>query len=170
MTDSSDGGPDPRPRLHIEARSPDHPDALILIEEVQQEYVVRYGGRDETPLDPVIFDPPGGAFFVAYRGEEPLATGAWRRRGDVLALGSTVAAEVKRMYVSPAGRGAGLARMMLTHLETTAALGGAAVAILETGTRQPEAMALYESCGYVAIPGFGHYRDSPLSRCYAKPL
>ena len=56
-----------------------HPDALLLIEEVQAEYVVRYGGRDETPLDPLMFEPPAGSFFVAYDGGRPVATGAWRR-------------------------------------------------------------------------------------------
>jgi hypothetical protein len=42
--------------------------------------------------------------------------------------------------------------------------------ILETGLRQPEAIELYSSSGYQAIPGFGFYRDAPLSRCFAKPL
>ena len=30
-----------------------HPDALRLIDEVQAEYVARYGGPDESPIDPV---------------------------------------------------------------------------------------------------------------------
>ena len=158
------------PDLRIQQRGFAHPDALILIDQVQQEYVARYGGRDDTPLDPAMFEPPSGSFFVAYRLDQPVASGAWRRRDDVPALGSRVTAEIKRMYVAPVARGAGVARQMLAHLERTAALGGAEVAILETGTMQPEAMALYESSGYVAIPGFGYYRDSPLSRCYAKDL
>jgi pimeloyl-ACP methyl ester carboxylesterase len=41
---------------------------------------------------------------------------------------------------------------------------------LETGTRQPEAMALYESLGYQLIENYGQYADSPLSRCYGKSL
>jgi hypothetical protein len=40
--------------------------------------------------------------------------------------------------------------------------------VLETGLAQPEAIALYESSGYVPIPPFGHYQDAPLSRCYAR--
>jgi GNAT superfamily N-acetyltransferase len=80
------------------------------------------------------------------------------------------AVEVKRMYVVPAARGRGLARTMLAHLERTAAEAGADVVVLETGLRQPEAIALYESSGYRPIPGFGHYRGAPLSRCFAKPL
>ncbi|MET1059612.1 MAG: GNAT family N-acetyltransferase [Nocardioides sp.] len=147
-----------------------HPDAQRLVAEVQQEYVRRYGGPDETPLEPTMFDPPRGAFFVLYVDDAPLATGAWRLRGDVEVFGTTATAEVKRMYVAPAGRGRGLARRMLAHLEATAFEAGAQAAVLETGVAQPEAIALYESSGYLPVPGFGHYRDSPLSRCLAIPL
>lgn len=145
------------------------PDALHLIEEVQQEYVQRYGGRDETPLEHAMFDPPHGSFFVAYVAGEPAATGAWRRSG-IEALGTTATAEIKRMYVAPAHRGTGVARAVLAHLEASAAAAGAEVLILETGTRQPEAIALYESSGYRPVTGFGHYRDEPLSRCFGKWL
>lgn len=146
------------------------PDAARLVEEVQLEYVARYGSRDETPLRPGYFEPPGGAFFVGYLDGVPVATGAWRARDDVEALGARASAEVKRMYVAPAARGRGLARLMLAHLEDTAAESGAEVMVLETGTGQPEALALYDSSGYVAIPGFGHYRNSPLNRCLARRL
>ena len=47
---------------------------------------------------------------------------------------------------------------------------GAEVLVLETGLRQPEAIALYESSGYTPIAKFGFYRDSPTSRCYARGL
>lgn len=146
-----------------------HPDALQLIEDVQAEYVVRYGGRDETPLDPLMFEPPDGCFYVGYRDGEAVATGAWRR-STVAALGSDQTAEIKRMYVAPCARGTGLGRRMLAHLETSAAEHGAEVVILETGVRQPEAIAMYETSGYTPIPGFGHYKDGPLSRCYARRL
>ena len=147
-----------------------HPDALRLIDEVQQEYVGRYGGMDETPLEHAMFDLPRGSFFVGYLGDGAVASGAWRRRDDVTALGSTRTAEVKRMYVAPQARGRGVARTMLAHLEATAAAAGAEVAILETGIQQPEAIALYESSGYVPVPKFGFYASSDLSRCYARRL
>jgi GNAT superfamily N-acetyltransferase len=147
-----------------------HPDAAGLVEEVQLEYVARYGGRDETPIDLAYFARPSGAFFVGRLGSDPVATGAWRRRTDVAVAGTTLTAEVKRMYVAPRARGRGLARAMLGHLESTAHDAGAEVMVLETGIRQPEAMALYLSSGYTEIPGFGFYRDSPLSRCFARAL
>lgn len=59
---------------------------------------------------------------------------------------------------------------MLAHLEAEARAAGAVTMILETGLRQPEAIDLYTSSGYLPIPGFGFYRDAPLSRCFAKPL
>jgi len=79
-------------------------------------------------------------------------------------------AEVKRMFVHAAHRGRGHARAVLAELERTAAAAGRRRAVLETGTRQPEAMALYTSAGYRPTARFGVYRDSPNSRCYAKIL
>ena len=47
--------------------------AQSLVAEVQQEYVRRYGGQDETPIDPAEFAPPDGSFLVAW--EMQSATG-----------------------------------------------------------------------------------------------
>lgn len=146
------------------------PDVVTLVEEVQAEYTRRYGGPDETPLDPTMFDPPQGAFFVGYRAGDPVAMGGWRFRGDVSAFGVSPVAEIKRMYVAPRARRSGLARRLLDHLETTARDAGAGAMVLETGTEQPEAIALYESAGYTRVEGFGHYKWSSRSRYYGKVL
>ena len=156
--------------LRIDRVSFTHAAAQALIDEVQAEYVERYGGPDNSPLDPSTFEPPSGAFFVGYLGDVPVAMGGWRTRPDVVRLGGALSAEVKRMYVAPAGRRMGLARAMLAHLEDTAAGAGADVMILETGTEQPEALALYASSGYELVEKFGHYSWSPKSRCYGKRL
>ncbi len=147
-----------------------HPDVVALVEEVQAEYTVRYGGPDETPLDPTMFDPPRGAFFVGYVEGLPVAMGGWRFRADVSAFGESAVTEIKRMYVAPRARRSGLARVVLGHLETTARDAGAAVMVLETGIEQPEAIALYLSSGYRTVEGFGHYRWSAKSRYYGKRL
>jgi GNAT superfamily N-acetyltransferase len=152
------------------------PVAQALVAELQQEFVERYGGPDETPLDPAVFEPPSGSFFVGWvssdggAGRDPVATGAWRLRPEVSALGGTVAAEIKRMYVVRRAQRRGLARLMLAHLEATAAAVGADVMVLETGMAQPEAIALYSSSGYVPVEGFGYYRDSPTARYFGKRL
>ena len=77
----------------------DHPDAVRLIGEVQQEYVIRYGGVDRGPIDPAEFAPPGGLFLVACAGGAAAGCGGWRAHGSD--------AEIKRMYVTPAARGRG---------------------------------------------------------------
>jgi ribosomal protein S18 acetylase RimI-like enzyme len=173
-----------------------HPDAMRLIAEVQAEYVARYGGPDHTPLDPLMFEPPLGSFYVGYlelddarpevralRGSQartsgepqraskgPVASGAWRAHDDVEVFGTSRTAEVKRMYVAPDARARGIARTMLAHLERASVEAGAEAMILETGTAQPEAIALYESSGYAAMERFGHYAWAEGNRCYGRML
>jgi GNAT superfamily N-acetyltransferase len=141
----------------------DDPVVRRLDAEVQQEYVERYGGPDETAVDTAEFAPPGGVFLVGWVDGRPVATGALRRH-------DADSAEVKRMFVPHAERRHGYARAMLAALEERARELGYRRIVLETGAAQPEAIALYESHGYSRIDGFGHYRDSPLSRSFAKEL
>ena len=155
--------------MRIEEVAITHPDAVRLVAQVQAEYVVRYGNPDQSPIDAGEFEPPAGRFFVGYVDAEPVATGAWRR-STISALDAPSTAEIKRMYVVPAHQRRGLARTMLAHLEQSAAADGVGALVLETGTRQPEAIALYVSSGYEEVPGFGHYQGSPLSRCFARRL
>lgn len=131
----------------------DHPDSVALIADVQQEYVVRYGDEDSTPVDPAQFSPPLGLFLVVYVDDVPAACGGWRAHDPD--------AEMKRMYVRPSFRGLGLARAVLAELERTAAEAGYERLILESGDRQPEALALYASAGYTPVPRFGTYADAP---------
>jgi GNAT superfamily N-acetyltransferase len=146
------------------------PDAQRLVEEVQAEYLVLYGSPDETALEEGVFDPPSGAFFLGYVGDEPVAMGGWRLRRDVLPFGGTLSAEVKRMYVVPGARRRGYAREVLDHLETTAREVGADAMVLETGTEQPAAIRMYLAAGYELVESFGYYAWSPKSRSYGKRL
>lgn len=141
----------------------DGPSAQELIDAVQQEYVVRYGSPDTTPVDPAEFAPPDGRFVVGYLDTDAVAMGGVRRidQGTV---------EIKRMYVIPEQRGRGLSRVVLAHLETLARELGATRILLETGQKQPEAMRLYETAGYERVEGFGHYRCEPDSVSYGKTL
>ncbi|WP_431684074.1 GNAT family N-acetyltransferase [Kitasatospora sp. KL5] len=147
-----------------------HPDAAKLAAEVQQEYVRRYGDIDQTSMHEDHFDPPYGLFVVGYLDGDPVACGGWRVKegnGDGLLDGD---AELKRMYVVERARGRGLARVLLRHLEGTAREAGRTRFVLETGTEQPEAIALYRSEGYLPITKFGYYKDSEQSVCMGKPL
>ena len=149
--------------LDLRAERYDGPAALALTVRVQQEYVERYGGPDETPVDPEEFAHPAGRFLVGYVDEVPVACGGIR-------VPEPGVAEIKRMYVVPEQRGRGLSRLVLGALEDAARDLGCARVRLETGLRQPEAIRLYETSGYAPIEGFGHYRDEPLSRCFGKML
>jgi ribosomal protein S18 acetylase RimI-like enzyme len=130
-----------------------------MVEEVQEYYVLIYGGPDTAPVDPAQFRRPRGAFFLGYSEGTAVVMGGWRMHAGVAAVLGRRAAEIKRMYVVKAARGRGLARAMLTHLEETAAAAGADAMVLETGYQQPEAIALYRSAGYGDVPRFGHYVD-----------
>ncbi len=146
-----------------------HPDALALMERVQAIYVERYGAGDESPMDPADFTPPAGVFYVGYVDGIAVASGAWRAVG-LDRLGTRRTAEVKRMYVVEEAQRQGLARAMLAHLESTARAAGHEVMVLNTGDRQPEAIALYESSGYVPVDGFGMYACHPGAFFFAKRL
>ncbi len=150
----------------------DHPDAQLLMEQVQGEYVTRYGGRDGARMATEEFDPPHGVFVVAYDGDKPVAVGGWRRH-DPDAYGGLPGrhpAEIKRMYVAASERGRGLARDVLAYLEDNAREAGVDWLVLETGQRQPEAVALYRSSGYVDVPHFGTYADAPMAVHLGKQL
>ncbi|MEU1199490.1 GNAT family N-acetyltransferase [Streptomyces sp. NPDC005813] len=150
----------------------DHPDAVKLNDQVQAEYAERYGDDgDATPLDAAMFAPPLGLYLIAYDEQErPVATGGWRTQEENDEGYSDGDAELKRMYVIPEARGLGLARRMLSALEDDARAAGRARMVLETGSKQPEAVALYRSSGYEPCVKFGYYRFHELSLCYAKPL
>jgi ribosomal protein S18 acetylase RimI-like enzyme len=94
--------------------------------------------------------------------ERLIGCAGWRRHGDD--------AELKRMYTAKAARGRGLGRRMLATIEDSAREAGCRRLILETGDRQPEAIALYESAGYVRVEDFGYYAGEEGVLSFAKPL
>lgn len=149
----------------------DHPDAVKLNDLVQQEYIERYGDIDQTEVDAAQFAPPRGLYLLGYDTDgTPVASGGWRARERSAEGNEDGDAEIKRMFVVPHARGRGLARAVLAEVEATAAAAGRVRMVLETGTKQPEAIALYTSCGYEPIAKFGHYRDDELSIHLGKPL
>jgi len=126
----------------------------------------RYGGGgDGTPVDDVEFDPPNGIFLVAFADGEPAGCAGWRSHDD-----TDDVAELKRMYVAPRFRGIGLATMLLRAVEDAARGSGRTQMLLECGDKQPEAVALYQKCGYQPIPHFGFYKDAPGVKSFGRVL
>lgn len=139
----------------------DDPDAERLREAQRIEIDGRYGGDTEPGPKPSADDI--AVFVVARRDGESLGCGGLR----ALEHGE---GEIKRMYVTPAARGTGVATAILAALEAEARSRGWTRLLLETGVEQPDAMRFYEREGYAPIPNYGHYIDSPISRCYGKVL
>ncbi len=100
---------------------------------------------------------------VAYQDDQPVGCGAFREYDA-----QTV--EIKRMYVHPEFRGKGVAGSILKELEAWAAELSYAAAVLETGKKQPEAIALYQKSGYSLIPNYGQYLNVENSVCMRKEL
>lgn len=78
--------------------------------------------------------------------------------------------EVKRMFVPPEQRGKGIASLILKELEHWAAELDYRKCILETGKKQPEAIALYKKNKYIIIPNYGQYAEVESSVCFEKHL
>jgi GNAT superfamily N-acetyltransferase len=134
-----------------------------LVRAVLAEYAVRYGGIDADTPSPEEFAAPDGAFVIAYVDGSPIGCGGLHQLSPGIG-------EIKRMYVDPGARKLGVGRAILRALEQHAREVGYPTLRLETGARQPEAISLYESEGYLPIEPYGYYRDSPLSRCFEKHL
>jgi putative acetyltransferase len=94
--------------------------------------------------------------------------------GRAAGCGAVVAysgyAEVKRIYVDPQYRGAGVAKRLLDTLEKRTLELGYSMLRLETGIYQPDAVALYERCGFRRCAQFGDYPDIALSVFMEKSL
>lgn len=144
----------------------DSPTARALITALNAELSAAYPeeGANHFRLDLNDVAPGQGVFLVIWQDGVAIGCGAVRLLGG----GD---AELKRMYVAPEHRGRGTGRALLDRLESEARKLGATRLVLETGTRQREAVALYERAGFRQIPLFGEYLNSPLtSVCYGKVI
>lgn len=120
--------------------------------------VIRSLYPDWTPdvpprLTPEDVEPPSGRWLVAYLGRQPVGTAALKRL-------DRHTAEIKRVYVVPEARGAGVARALLARLEEIARSIGYTQLRMDTGPRQPESVALFTSMGYEPI---ADYNGNPVA-------
>jgi GNAT superfamily N-acetyltransferase len=127
----------------------DDPDVQKLTASQQAELRARYDGAGEPGIPPSADDV---SVVMVARDHRGAAVGC----GALRDLGNGVA-EVKRMYVNPAARGQGVGAAVLAALEAAARDRGWTTLRLETGRRQPEAVALYSAAGYRPIEAFGAY-------------
>ncbi|MBL7833232.1 MAG: GNAT family N-acetyltransferase [Cyclobacteriaceae bacterium] len=140
----------------------DHPDFISLVRLLDADLAKRDGDEHSfyaqyntiATLKHVV---------VAYDNSKAVGCGAVKEQAPGVM-------EVKRMYVLPENRKGGVATLILTELEHWAHELGYKKCVLETGKRQPEAIALYEKNGYRITPNYGQYIGVDNSVCFEKML
>lgn len=148
--------------LHFVRTTSENPDFRALVQLLDQDLAERDGAEHGyyaqfntiASLQHVV---------VAYQASEPVGCGAFKPfEADSV--------EIKRMYVRPTHRQQGIAQAVLAELERWAAELGYTACVLETGKRQPEAIALYRRCGYALTPNYGQYVEVENSVCMRKSI
>lgn len=148
--------------LELKRTNNQNPDFLYLVPLLDKDLRSRYQALQDTydqhnvilNIDTVV---------VAYEDGQPVGCGCFKQFDD-----SSV--EMKRMYVKPEHRRKGISSAILDELEAWAAASGYTTAVLETGDRQDEAIALYKKQGYSIIPNYPPYEQMETSICMQKPL
>ena len=147
----------------LEAADPLGEEATRLLWLMRAEALSRYGDVIDASAPPPVNDPgvPRSAFLIARLSGQPVGCAA-------LQPVDAEVAEIRRMYVVPSARRRGIGRRLLVELERLAVAFGYRALRLETGARQPEAIALYGSCGFRRTEPYGRHVGDPLSICFAK--
>jgi DNA-binding MarR family transcriptional regulator len=151
--------------VHLRVVPPDDPAAVAAVHRYFAEIDARFPGGfdpgDATVRDTAAMSPPVGVFVVATSDGEPVACGGVQE----IAAGT---GEIKRMWVHPGWRGAGLGARMLGHLEDCARELGHRRIHLDTHGSLVEAIGMYQKAGYEPVE---RYNDNPYAQAwFAKEL
>ncbi len=142
--------------VHFERCDPEQAPATELLAEMRVELndvYETFSRLDNPPLEPAELRPPRGVYLVGFDDDLVIAGGGLRRLAEDVA-------ENKRMFVRPAARSRGVARMLLGALEDEARRLGYSAVRLDTGPKQVHGLSLYRSAGYIDVPA---YNDNPFA-------
>ncbi|WP_459209918.1 GNAT family N-acetyltransferase [Aquimarina rhabdastrellae] len=139
-----------------------HQDFIALVHLLDQDLAIRDGDdhafyAQYNTLDTIKH------VVIAYQDTIPVGCGAIKHYDNTIM-------EVKRMFTATAYRGKGIASKILNELEIWTKELSYTSCILETGIKQPEAIALYKKQGYEVIPNYGQYTGLDTSICFKKTL
>lgn len=148
--------------IKVHKESPQTPDALALIKGSEQAMRAFYTPEDCHTLSPDELDQPNISFYVARQNGTPLGCVALVNNGDY--------GEVKRLFVPPEGRGLGVSKTLMDHLEAAATQAGLPKIMLETGSELTAAVHLYTKRGYTERGPFACYKVSHASLFMEKTL
>ncbi|HRK90299.1 MAG TPA: GNAT family N-acetyltransferase [Anaerolineales bacterium] len=146
--------------LTVKRTDSENPDFIYLVKHLDADLAERDGSEHAfyaqfNKIDKI------RCVVLVYEEEKPIGCGAIKEYQPGIM-------EVKRMYTLPGHRGKGIASRVLNELERWSAELGYATCILETGKKQPEAIALYKKNGYQIIPNYGQYAEVEDSICFEK--
>ncbi|MEM6942265.1 MAG: GNAT family N-acetyltransferase [Pseudomonadota bacterium] len=148
--------------IEIIPRPVDHPDALAMIAGSEAELASIYAPEHRYAFSPDELIAAHVHFVVVCRGGSPIGCGGMAPLDGY--------GELKRIFTDPAARGTGIGRRIVAVLEAEAKGRALPLMRLETGEASPDALALYEKCGYRRIGPFGSYRDNGSSVFMEKAL
>jgi putative acetyltransferase len=140
----------------INQESPKQADVIAMLDQLDAYCGALYPAESNHLMDVDSLTRSDVVFLVA-RDEHGKAAGcgAFVNRGSY--------AEVKRMFVDPAFRGQGVGGALMAEIILRATQAGMTSLKLETGIKQPEAIALYQRDGFTLCSPFGDYKEDPLS-------
>jgi len=148
--------------IKLKRTDSDNEDFRLLIGELDKELWSRYDNL-QAVYDKHNIIENNKNVLVAYKDEVAVGCGCFKKYND-----QTV--EIKRMYVKPGYRGQKIARLILDALEKWALELNISATVLETGTKQAEAIHLYLKSGYIVVENYGPYKDLQESVCMQKNL
>lgn len=148
--------------LSFEKTSANHPDYVLLIQALDK-YLAVTDGEEHGFYAQYNHSDTIKHIIIAYNENQAVGCGAIKEY-EVDCM------EVKRMYVQPEFRGRGIATAILKELEQWTRQLRYQRCVLETGKRQPEAIALYQKNDYKLIPNYGQYEKMDNSCCFEKQI
>lgn len=125
---------------------------LSITDGDEHEFYNQFNGLEDLAVE-----------LIAYRDNQAIGCGAFKKYDEFTA-------EIKRMYVLPEEQGKDVASALLKELEKLASSLAYKTCILETGIRQPDAIALYKKNGYDITANYGPYMGVKNSLCFKKEL
>jgi putative acetyltransferase len=148
--------------ITLKRTNSDDPDFISLVSLLDKDLAIR-DGEDHSFYNQFNKIDKIKHVVVFYENDIAVGCGAFREK-------ESDSVEIKRMYVHPDHRKKGIASQVLAELERWAAEIKYPYTVLETGKKQPEAIALYQKSGYSIIPNYPPYENMDNSVCMKKTL
>ena len=148
--------------MKILKRNPNHPDAILLMDELSKTLQSITGASGKNSFNPNDVCVPRSLFVIAYDEDgEAMGCGAIRPINEDIA-------EVKRMFAKTKDKGVG--SEILSYLEMQAQEMNYSTLWLETRLINNGAVSFYEKNGYHRITNYGKYENNPEAVCFEKNI